>query len=299
MLSNTITALITPFKQDKELDLVCFSSLVERQITCGIDAMVIFGTTGESPTLSEEEKILLLETALEASKGRATIFVGTGDPCTSKSFALTKKCKEIGAHGALIISPYYNRPTEKGIILHMKEIAKAGLPMIFYYHPGRCGQHVSPLCIKEVMEIDEVVALKDCSGKKAILDVVRKPVYCGNDRQTLHMAEMGVQGSISVISNIFPASWKKIVSTKDKELFTVLDSFLEILDEEVNPQPIKALSSILRFSENELRLPLISSERNIIDALQDKLLPLFQEERLLCEENGLPAQDRVLLNSPQ
>jgi 4-hydroxy-tetrahydrodipicolinate synthase len=297
MLSNTITALITPFKQNKEIDLVCFSSLVERQVTSGIDALVLFGTTGESPTLSEEEKFLLLETALEVSKGRSQIIVGTGDPCTSKAFALTKKCKEIGANGALIISPYYNRPTENGIILHMKEIAKAGLPMIFYYHPGRCGQKLSPLCIKEVMEIDEVVALKDCSGEKAILDRVRKLIYCGNDRQILQMAEMGVEGSISVISNIFPATWKKIVSTKDKELFAVLDSFLEIIDREVNPQPIKALSSLLGLNENILRLPLTSSEKHITDALQDRLLLLFQEERLLCEENGLPAQDTNLLNS--
>ncbi len=276
MFPCSITALITPFTETQDLDQKAFRSLVQRQIEAGTEALVIFGTTGESPTLTEEEKLLLLEMALEEAQGVIPIIVGSGDNNTRSTFDFTAKCKERGAHGALIISPYYNRPTERGVLLHMQEVSKVGLPLIFYYHPGRCGSKLSPDCIRQITSLDEVVGLKDCSSDPQIIAASQKRVFCGNDGDFLKVAEMGVEGSISVIANLIPEKWKQIVCRQDKALFDELGGLLSALELEVNPQPIKYLCFLAGLCKNELRLPMTP----VSEESQKKLLiaSLMQED---------------------
>ncbi len=160
MFRGSIVALATPFTASREIDFPALEALVEWHVQEGTDALVICGTTGEAPTLSEEELLKVFKCAIAVAKKRVPIIAGTGSNDTKKTLHLTKEAKTLGADAALLIVPYYNRPTPQGCLAHFAEVAKAGLPLILYDHPGRTGVKLSSKTLLQILEIPQVVAIK-------------------------------------------------------------------------------------------------------------------------------------------
>ena len=212
MFQGTYTALITPFTATGDFDENAFSKLLDLQIEGGVDGLVPIGTTGESPTLTSNEIYRVLQLTVEAAKGRMPVIVGTGSNCTTKAIEQTKIAKEVGADAALVVCPYYNKPTQKGLILHYEAIAEATrFPIIIYNIKGRTGINMSTNTLMELAKNTYIVGVKEASGDlvqmKEVLSSVPRDfsVLSGDDALTLELVKMGGHGVISVASNLIPA----------------------------------------------------------------------------------------------
>jgi 4-hydroxy-tetrahydrodipicolinate synthase len=270
MFSGSIPALVTPFSKDGlKIELDVWQRLVSWHVREGSDGIVIGGTTGEGPALESCELEELVRAAKEAADGMA-IIVNTGTNCTKKSVALTEKMAEIGVSGSLIPLPYYNRPTQRGVVQHFKEIAKVGLPLIAYYNPVRTGKVLSAEELIEIASLKGLVGIKDSSGDIQLMkEIVEKRkdlcVFSGDDDTLLEMLACGAVGSISVMGNLLPAYWKKMIHLFwDGLELEAWDAFEEVrglmwaLFLEVNPQGIKCALAHQGRIKNSLRLPLVS-----------------------------------------
>jgi 4-hydroxy-tetrahydrodipicolinate synthase len=284
MFSGSIPALVTPFSKDGSVvDLDALQRLVAWHVREGSDGIVIGGTTGEGPTLTAHELEEMVRVAKEAADG-LPIIVGTGTNCTKKSVELTEKMAEMGVNGALIITPYYNKPTQRGIVRHFEEIAKVGLPLIAYHNPPRTGTTLGSDEIIELCSIKGVVGVKDCSGNlRLVREIVEKRkdlcIFAGDDDTLLEMLSCGAVGSISVMANLLPSYWKKMIHLFwDGEELEAWDAFEEIrtllwsVFLEVNPQGIKCALAYEGRIKNSLRLPLVpvneKTEMEIKSAMQ-------------------------------
>ncbi|HRW58674.1 MAG TPA: 4-hydroxy-tetrahydrodipicolinate synthase [Chlamydiales bacterium] len=283
MFSGSIVALITPFTQSGQIDIGALQNLVEWHIEQGTDAICCCGTTGEAPTLSEEEKLVVMKACVDAAKKRIPVIAGTGTNCTRRSLEMTLKAKTIGVDAALVIVPYYNRPTQLGVVAHFREVAKAKLPMIIYHHPKRTGIAVEPRTFSMISQIPEVIGIKEASSNISVYDQIASstslPMYSGDDMLTVQMMQHGAKGVISVIANVIPKQWKEIIDLckqknwdealkKEKRLVSLLNT----LSLEPNPQCIKyAVSHIGKCSER-IRLPLLEPSGYVKNLIENALL---------------------------
>ncbi|KPK32078.1 MAG: hypothetical protein AMS24_05010 [Chlamydiae bacterium SM23_39] len=282
MFKGSIVAIITPFTKDNKIDKKALFDLVEWHIENKSDAIVACGTTGESPTLSDEEKLEIIKICVEASKGRVPVIAGTGTYDTSKSFYLTKKAKELKASGCLVVVPYYNRPTQEGIFFHFKEIAKANLPIIAYHHPKRTGINVELLTFQRLSTIKNIVAVKEASGDLdfiyKLIEISSFPILSGDDSLTFPIMKRGGVGSISVVANVIPNVWKKFVSLlleknfkKATFLYKKYEKLVEAMTLETNPQCVKYALYLMKRCNSYIRLPLIKPKNEVKEKIKKAL----------------------------
>jgi 4-hydroxy-tetrahydrodipicolinate synthase len=284
---GTFTALATPFQKNGEIDFPAFDKLLRFQIKNGITGIAVNSTTGEAPTLSETEKLELIKRAVKISKGRVPIIAGTGSYDTKKTIELTLKSQEAGASAALIVSPYYNKPTQAHLYNHYKTINDAvDLPIILYNVPGRTGSNVLPdTQLKIAADCKNIVATKEASGDiNQILTIIRnKPadfnVLSGDDGITLSIIAAGANGVVSVLSNYLPKLMVSMVKyalqgkfDKSREIHERLFELMNVNFIESNPVPAKAAMSILGMINEYVRMPLQSATPESKKILREALL---------------------------
>jgi 4-hydroxy-tetrahydrodipicolinate synthase len=269
MFKGAIVAIVTPFKNGK-IDEEAFRELIEFQIVNGTDGIVPCGTTGESPTLTHEEHDRVIEITIDAVKKRVPVIAGTGSNSTAEALRLTKHAYEAGADGALIVNPYYNKPTQEGLYQHYKLIAESvPIPIIPYNIQGRTGINMSPELVARLAKIKNIVGIKEASGSiKQMSDVIGLcgddfDVLSGDDLFTLPLMVMGGKGIISVLSNVAPADMAALVDAveakdfaKAKSLHHKMSPLIDVLFIEVNPVPVKAALYLMGKIQYEFRLPL-------------------------------------------
>lgn len=264
------TAIATPF-DEKGVNLEGFAKLVEDQIKNEVDAIIVCGTTGEASTMTEEEKLKTIECAVKVSNGRIPIIAGTGSNNTSAVIEMNKKVEKLGVDGVLIVTPYYNKTTQIGLVKHYTEIAKnTELPIILYNVPGRTGVNIKPETAYELSKIENIVAIKEASGdlsqiaKTASLCKDNLRIYSGNDDQIVPILSLGGIGVISVLSNIKPKyTHDMCMSFFNNDNKTACDmqlnaiNLINALFIEVNPIPVKEALNIVGYNFGAPRLPLV------------------------------------------
>jgi 4-hydroxy-tetrahydrodipicolinate synthase len=290
MFKGAITALVTPFRGG-EIDEKALEKLIEFQIEQGINGIVPCGTTGEAPTLSYDEHKKVIELTVKFVKKRVPVIAGTGANSTEEAIELTEFAKKVGADGALLVCPYYNKPSQEGLYRHFKTIAeKIDIPIILYNIPGRTGVNMLPETVIKLAQIPNIVGIKEASGSlEQVSEIVRGApenfvVLSGDDSLTLPMLAIGGKGVISVASNIIP---KVIVLLVDfylqgkvedsRRLHLEYFEFMKAMFIETNPVPVKKAMSLLGMIEADVRLPLCEmAEANVL-----KLKKVLEKYNLL------------------
>lgn len=286
IFTGSCVALITPFK-DNKIDFDRFRELIDWHIENGTDAILVAGTTGETSTLTDQEHLDLLRVAGEHIAGRVPYIAGTGSNDTAYSIMLSKYAEEQGADAVLVINPYYNKSTQKGIYVHIKAIADAiKVPIIVYNVPSRTGANISVSTMQKLAEIPNVQAVKEASGDiSQITEIARTcggklDVYSGNDDQTLPILSVGGKGIISVSANIIPKDMHDLVAAfmdgdvdraREMQFSTNLISLAMFY--ETNPIPVKTAMRLLGTDTGEMRLPLVemeeANEARLVEALKE------------------------------
>jgi 4-hydroxy-tetrahydrodipicolinate synthase len=265
------TALVTPFRKDQSLDEETLRELIRRQIKGGIDFLVPCGTTGESPTLSHVEHLRVVQITLEESKGKVPVLAGAGGYNTAEVIELAKELSRMGADGILSVTPYYNKPTQEGLVQHFKAIAKAvALPIVVYSIQGRTGVNVEPATLRRLAEIDNIVGVKEASGNigqmATVIDYVpeRFAVFSGDDAITIPLIALGGRGVISVVANEIPAEFSKLTKLAlagdfagARAIQRQWFALMEVNFCEVNPGPVKAAMGMMGLLEPVFRLPMV------------------------------------------
>ena len=267
MFQGAYTALITPFGRDGAVDYGRLRELVEFQIAGGIDGLVPVGTTGESPTLDAEEHVEVIRVVVETAAGRVKVIAGTGANSTAEALELTARAKDLGVDGTLQVTPYYNKPTQTGLLRHFSAVADLGLPVVLYNVPGRAGCEIAVPTVAELAKHPQVVAVKEAAGSvdrvsrlKAACEI---DVFSGDDGLTLPMMSVGGCGVISVASNVAPRAvadlvhaaaagrWDEARALHYRYYALFNDVFIE-----TNPIPIKAAMEMAGLGPAIYRLPL-------------------------------------------
>lgn len=284
------TAIVTPFTEDG-INFEEFGKLIEFQIKNHIDAIIVCGTTGESATMSLEEKKETIKYAISKVAKRTKVVVGTGSNNTKSAIEMSKFAEDVGADGILVVTPYYNKTTQKGLIAHYKAIAEAvSLPIIMYNVPSRTGVNISPKTCQELSKIKNIVAIKEASGdisqvaKIASLCKENLNIYSGNDDQIIPVLSLGGKGVISVISNIMPNYIHNItkkylegnIEEARKMQIEVSDLISELFTE-VNPIPVKYALNLMGYKFGIPRLPLIE----LTDTNKEKLKEVMKKHNLI------------------
>lgn len=281
MFKGAIVAIITPFKNG-QVDEEALRKLIEFQIENGTSGIVPCGTTGESATLTHEEHDRVIEITIDAVKKRIPVIAGTGSNSTAEALRLTKHACEAGADGALVVCPYYNRPTQEGLYQHYKAIAEeVPIPIVVYNIPGRTGVNMNPDTLARLAKIPNIVGVKEAAGSiKQMSDIIGLcdpdfDVLSGDDAFTLPLLALGGKGIISVISNVAPADMAEMVSAfeagdleKARRLHYKMIPLIDSLFVETNPVPVKAALSMMGMIEYELRLPLCKLTQGSYDRLK-------------------------------
>jgi 4-hydroxy-tetrahydrodipicolinate synthase len=269
MFSGSLVAIVTPFRNGR-VDERALTELIEFQIANGTDGIVPCGTTGESATLSHEEHQRVVEVTVEAVRRRVPVIAGTGSNCTDEAVSLTRHAKQAGADGALLITPYYTKPTQEGLYRHYKEVAEAvDLPLVLYNIPGRTGVNLAPATVARLTSFRTVVAIKEGSGSlQQVSDIIklcgdRMTVLSGDDPLTLPMLALGAKGVITVTANIAPKdmaamvdAWAAGQTEAARRLHYKLHPLFVALFYETNPIPVKEALAMMGKIDGELRLPL-------------------------------------------
>jgi len=270
MFTGSITALVTPFK-DGRIDEAAFRRLIEFQIANGTSGLVPCGTTGESATLSYEEHNRVIELAIEIADKRVPVIAGTGSNSTDETIMLTKSAEKAGAEAALLITPYYNKPTQQGLYEHYKKVAEAvSIPLILYNVPGRTSVNMLPETVARLSEIKNIIGIKEATGDlKQVSDTIEFSkkgfiVLSGDDFTTLPLLTIGGHGVISVTSNIAPAMMSDMIKAftagvmdRARELHYRLQPLHRAMFIETNPVPVKTALAMMGMVGEELRLPLV------------------------------------------
>ncbi len=287
VFNGVATAIITPLNE-KGIDFDKFRELTEWQIAEGVDAIVVCGTTGESSTLSDEEHREAIKFMVDTVAGRVPVIAGTGSNDTAYACALTEYACSVGVDGVLVVTPYYNKATQKGLIRTFTEIADHSTkPVILYNVPSRTGVNILPATCDALAEHPNIVAIKEASGnisqiaETAALCKGRLDIYSGNDDQTVPIMALGGKGVISVVSNVLPAKtaemcrlWREGKIAESADIQLELLPLINALFCEVNPIPVKAAMAAMGYCEDYLRLPLTPME----DGNREKLLSLMREQ---------------------
>lgn len=268
MFTGSMTALITPFKNGK-LDEGKLRELIDFQIENGTQALIPCGTTGESATLSYEEHNKVIDITIKHSRGRIPVIAGTGSNSTDETIMLTKHAKETGADACLLIAPYYNKPTQAGLIAHFTKVADSvDIPIVLYNVPGRTGVNIEPETVAKLSEHKNIIAIKEASGNldqiSKIISLCNIVVLSGDDSLTLPILSIGGKGVISVASNIIPNDVAELVNSfekgdlaKARRTHYKLFPLFKTLFIETNPVPIKTAMAMKGMIDMELRLPLV------------------------------------------
>jgi len=290
MFGRLITAMATPFKEDYSLDVRRACELAERLVDDGSDGVLVAGTTGESPTLSREEKLTLFREIRNVLKGRSAVIAGTGNYNTKESIELTKEAESIGVDGILLVAPYYNKPSQDGLYAHFKAIAQSTrLPVILYNIPSRTGVNILPgTVIRLAEEVKNIVAIKEASQSTdqavEILRGIRREdfvVYSGDDSFTMPLMSVGGYGIISVASHIVGKNIKKMLEDFvsgdvksaieiNKELFPLFKALFVT----TNPVPLKEAMRLIGFDIGPPRLPLVRAGEKEINVIREALRSL-------------------------
>jgi 4-hydroxy-tetrahydrodipicolinate synthase len=303
MFTGTGTALVTPFRRDGSLDEATLQALVKRQIDAGIDFLVPCGTTGESPTLTHEEHLRVVQIAVEVAKGKVPVLAGAGGYNTADVIALARELAELGADGILSVTPYYNKPTQEGLFQHYRAIAEAvPLPIILYSVQGRTGVNIEPNTVKRLAEIENIVGIKEASGNvsqmAAILNAVPEEfiVVSGDDAITLPVISLGGRGLISVVSNEIPAEMSQLTRlalsgdfSGARAIHRRYHSLMEINFVESHPIPVKAAMAEMGLLEAAWRLPLVAPKAEN----QARIRGVLEALGLVSRPAAAPAVERV------
>lgn len=289
MFQGSFPALVTPFKDNFEIDYDAYGRLLDFQIENGTDGIVPCGCSGEAATLSHDEQKALIRFAVERVAGRVPVVAGTGSNNTAEAVGLTKFAKEVGADGALLITPYYNKPTPAGQIAHYTKVAEeAQIPIMLYNVPGRTGTKISPETIAALSKVPYIVSVKEACGSvdqvSQILHLCDINVMSGDDSLTLPMMSVGAKGVVSVAANIVPrliADLCKAANAGDypkaKELHYKMLPLGTALFLETNPMPVKAALAKMGMIKNVLRLPLVP----MTDESANRMDPVLKELGLI------------------
>ncbi len=286
------TAIATPF-DEKGVNIKEFEKLVETQIQNNVDAIIVCGTTGESATMTQEEKAEAIKTAIKTSNGRIPIIVGTGGNNTKQVIENSKIAESLGADGLLIVTPYYNKCTQKGLIEHYKTISESvNLPIILYSVPSRTGVNIEPKTCYELSKIENIVAIKEASGNLSQIAQIAHlcgedlHIYSGNDDQILPILSLGGIGVISVLSNVMPEYTHNITKNffeGDIKLATKMQldaiPLINSLFSEVNPIPVKAALNLLGYDFGVPRLPLTKMTEEKEKILKEELFKLINKNK--------------------
>lgn len=275
MFKGSIVAIVTPFKNDK-FDEKAFCDLIEWQISEGTNAIVPCGTTGESATLDYDEHYRVIEITVKTTNGRVPVIAGTGANSTDETIMITEKAKKLDADAALLVTPYYNKPTQEGLYQHYKKIAETvDIPLILYNVPSRTGVNLLPQTVARLTEIKNIVGIKEATGDmKQVSELIRLcgdrlTLLSGDDFTTLTLLALGGKGVISVSANVAPSdvsemckAWENGDIEKAKRLHFKLEPLNQAMFLETNPIPAKTALSMMGKIQEELRLPLcpMSSE---------------------------------------
>ncbi|MCI4126142.1 4-hydroxy-tetrahydrodipicolinate synthase [Bacillus haynesii] len=276
---NIATAMVTPFDKNENIDFQKLSKLIDYLLNNGTDSLVVAGTTGESPTLSEEEKIALIQYSVKEAAGRAPIIAGTGSNNTKASIKLTKKAEEAGADAVMLVTPYYNKPSQEGMYRHFRAIAEeTSLPVMLYNVPGRTAASLAPETTIRLAEIPNIIAIKEASGDlDAITKIVAETpedfaVYSGDDSLTLPALSVGARGIVSVASHIIGPEMQEMIkhytegnTAQAALIHQKLLPLMKGLFAAPNPSPLKTALQLKGLDVGSVRLPLI---------------PLNEDERL-------------------
>ena len=275
IFKGSIVALVTPFNQDGSINFDKINELVEWHIESGTNGILPCGTTGESPTLTHDEHDKVVETVVKAVNKRIPVLAGAGSNSTAETVRLVKKAEEVGADGALVITPYYNKPTQAGLKAHFKKAAsETSLPIVIYNVPSRTGINIDPETVAELAEIDNITTIKEASGSinqaSAILNLCKIDLLSGDDAINFPLMAIGGCGIISVIANVVPAktaALTKAVSKGDLPVAEQLHRELYLMCKnmfvETNPIPVKTALAMMGKIEGNFRLPLVPiSDKN-------------------------------------
>lgn len=279
-------AIVTPFHEDGSINYEKFEELVEEQIAGGTDAIIVCGTTGEASTLTHEEHLDLIRFCAEKVRGRVPVVAGTGSNCTKTAVYLSTEAEKYGVDGLLVVTPYYNKATQKGLFEHFKQIADSvKLPIILYNVPGRTGCNLQPqTVVKLCTEVSNIVGIKEASGnlsqvvKLMALAGGRLDLYSGNDDQVVPLLSLGGKGVISVLSNVAPGQMHDIcqkffdgdVEGSRKEQLRAIE-MCDALFCEVNPIPVKTAMNLMGKGVGPLHMPLSEMEPKNVETLKTAL----------------------------
>lgn len=284
------TAISTPFTENG-VNFDEFGKLIENQILNGVDAIIVCGTTGESATMTETERKETIKYAINKINKRIKVIIGTGSNNTKAAVEMSKFAEEAGADAVLVVTPYYNKTTQQGLIAHYTEIAKSiKLPIIMYNVPSRTGVNILPETCKELSKIENIVAIKEASGnisqvaKIATLCGDNLDIYSGNDDQIIPILSLGGKGVISVLSNVMPKytheMTQKYFDGKQEEATKMQLDVIDLIDElfrEVNPIPVKYALNLMGYNYGKPRLPLIE----LSDVNKEKLKEIMKKHKLI------------------
>lgn len=289
MFEGVHTALVTPFRNG-DIDEDAFRKLIDVQLEAGIKGLVPVGTTGESPTLSSEEHLRVVQLCVEHNKGRGLVIAGTGSNSTREAIHLTQEAEKAGADAALLVCPYYNKPSQEGLFAHFQEIAKSTkLPIILYSIPGRCGIEIGVEVTARLAEAcPNIVAMKEAGGTPERVSQLKDlcpasfEVLSGDDSMTLPFMSVGAVGVISVASNLIPSTMVELVAAANAGDYRKASKihrlnyplFSAMLKLDTNPVPIKAALAMTGAIRDEVRLPLVRMDETKRSTLEGTLLEL-------------------------
>lgn len=287
IFKGSATALVTPLN-DKGVDFDAIKKLVEFQIENGTDALVVCGTTGEAPTLEDDEHLAAIECAVDTANGRIPIIAGTGSNNTAHAVMMNKEAQRIGADGLLWVSPYYNKTTQRGLVKHYETLAAStDLPAILYNVPSRTGVDIKPETVEKLSKIENIVAIKEATGDVSrACDIISRcgddiDVYSGNDDIIVPLMSVGAKGVISVLSNIMPRETHDLCMAcldgdfkKAGEVQIKYFNLIKALFSEVNPIPVKTALNLMGHDAGLLRLPLYEMEEKNLETLKTEMKKL-------------------------
>lgn len=290
MFNGSAVAIVTPFKEGK-VDIKAFKNLIQFQLDNDTQALIVLGTTGEASTLIHEEREIIIKTAINIVNKKIPVIVGTGSNSTALAIEYTKQAENLGADGLLIVTPYYNKCTQKGLIEHYQEIAgTTSLPIIVYNVPGRTGLNIQANTVAELAKIENIIGVKEASGNIAqVLEIKRLvpedfKIFSGNDDNILPVYACGGHGVISVMANVIPKETQAMCKAFEKgnikeaiRLQILYKNLINLLFIEVNPIPTKAALGAMGYIENQLRLPLTPME----DENQQKLIEEMKKLQII------------------
>lgn len=282
MFEGTYTALVTPFTTAGDVDFGKLTELVDFQLSQGVDGLVPVGTTGESPTLSTEEHIRVIERVIEAVARRAKVIAGTGSNCTSEALDLTRAARDAGADGTLQVTPYYNRPSQEGLIRHFSRIADLGLPVMLYHVPGRTSCGIEIETAAALARHPNIVAIKEAGGSVDRVSRLAREcpltILSGDDMLALPMIAVGARGVVSVASNLIPRRVSDLIRAalagrweEARRIHLACHELFTNLFVETNPVPIKAAMALRGMIGETVRLPLCELKESSRTLLRETL----------------------------